>query len=223
MVTLIDEEIGRIINKLNESGEYENTLIVFTSDHGDYLGNHGFLYKEFPAFEEVYNVPYIVKSSGDNSLKSRSDALISHVDFAATALGYAGIPVPTEMEGTDQKDVILGLKPSVRSALVIENRPVETGFYKWMLVTGTHKLVVYLDSENGELYNLKDDSHQYRNLWNDSEYRDLKQKLCYQLMARQRRNEDSEDTGGLSTSECLKAISNSMHAEEPVQKRTSFS
>lgn len=226
MVKLIDEEIGRIIKKLKESGEYENTLIVFTTDHGDYLGNHGFVYKGFPAFEEVYNVPYIVKSPGEKAPNHRSEALISHVDFAATALGFAEIPIPGEMEGTDQKDVILGLKQSVRSALIIENRPVEKGFYQQMLVTGTHKLVVYLDSEDGELYKLQEDPDQYCNLWNDSSCRDLKQKLCYQLMNRQGLEGDLEETGdtsGLSISECLKSISNSMHAEEPVQKRTSFS
>lgn len=217
MVKLIDEEIGTIIDKLKENGVYENTLIVFTSDHGDYLGNHGFVYKGFPAFEEVYNVPYIAKTPGDRVPNERSNALVSHVDFAATALGFADIPVPTEMEGIDQKDVFLGTSQSVRTAAIIENRPVEKGFYQKMIVTKTHKLVVYLDSEDGELYNLKDDPHQYRNLWNESVSQDLKKDLCNQLVGYKDRVLDFD------ISDCLKSITESMYAEEPVQRRTSYS
>ncbi len=63
MVQLMDEEIGKIIACLKAEDLYDNTIIIFTTDHGDYIGNHGFRGKGFPSYEEVYNIPFLVKNS----------------------------------------------------------------------------------------------------------------------------------------------------------------
>jgi arylsulfatase A-like enzyme len=99
MVALMDEETGRIIQVLRESNLYENTLIIFTADHGDYLGNHGFRGKGLPAFEEVYNLPFIVKNPRQNNAGWRSEALIGSVDLAPSFLDAAGAAIPSEMQG----------------------------------------------------------------------------------------------------------------------------
>lgn len=222
MVKLMDEEIGRIIEKLKALGLYENTLIVFSTDHGDYLGNHGFVYKGHPAFEEVYNVPYIIKNPGQHCAGTRSDALISHVDFAETVLSFAGVQAPESMQGEDQRAVFLGEKPTLREALIIENRPVQNKFYQQMIVTDQYKLVVYMDSEQGELYDLKADHDQYDNLWDKDAFKEVKLSLCVQLLKRLGAREVAAESCE-NISACLAAFTAFMHAEEPVQERTSFS
>jgi len=223
MVKLVDEEIEKIINKLKELGIYDNTLIVFTTDHGDYLGNHGFLYKGFPSYEEVYNVPYIVKNVAQANQGSRSGALISHVDFAGTVLSAAGIEIPAEMDSINQMPVFKGEKESIRTAVVIENRPIECGFYQHMLVTDNYKVVAYMDSKEGELFDLANDPNQYNNLWNDTKYNSLKQDLLNQLLNRLVLPKYKKSISDLPIDSCLEAISKKMHEEEPVQRRTSFS
>jgi uncharacterized sulfatase len=214
MSKLIDEEIVRIISALKEKKIYENTLIIFTTDHGDYLGNHGFVYKGFPAYEEVFNVPLIVKPSGKPRFTGRSKALFSHVDIAETILDAAGLPIPDVMDGRSQLEVLTGSKSSINREIFIENRPVEKGFYQKMIVTDRYKMVVYQDSYDGELYDLIDDPNQYENLWADTGFQDVLCELAARLTGKEY---------GKNLKKYLDFITALMHAEEPVQKRTSFS
>lgn len=211
MVKLMDEEIEKILNTLRRKGLYDDTLILFTTDHGDYLGNHGFVYKGFPAFEEVYNVPLVVKPPRECA-QSRSDALFSHIDIAPTVLDYAGIPAGHAMDGVSQR-CALEHNTAARTSLPIENRLVTEGFYQKMLVTQRYKLVMYQDSTEGELYDLQTDRDQYRNLWEDPAYSGVKLDLLRQLSGR-----DAQ-----TPQQALEAIWQQMHAEEPVQIRTSYS
>ena len=216
MVKLMDEEIGKIIRILKETGEYDNTLILFTTDHGDYLGNHGFLYKGFPAFEEVYNVPMIVKLPDGRCGGRRMGALVSHIDIAPTILEAAGIEPCGEMDGVSQWKLWNQETEEKREYVMVENRPVTRGFYQKMIITEQYKLVVYMDSEDGELYDLKNDRNQYRNLWDEKEYGTLKETLLRKIAGRE---ETEEETCG----ELLQRIWKTMQEEEPVQERTSYS
>lgn len=225
MVKLIDEEVGRIIQELKRKGMYDDTFIVFTTDHGDTLGNHGFVYKGFPAYEEVYNVPFIIKDilqdipheDNHEAIKdgiTRSSALMSHVDVASTILSAAGITVPSDMDGCNQLQVVRGERESVRDEVYIENRLVKSGFYQKMIVTQEYKLVMYMDSLEGELYDLSIDRNQYVNLWDQVEWDSIKNQLLNRLAKTQIQH------GNL---ECLNIISEQMHNEEQVQDRKSFS
>lgn len=222
MVALMDEEIGRVVKTLKENNLYENTLIVFTSDLGDYLGNHGFHSKGFPAFEEVYNVPFVVKNPGGKGSGGRSQALVGTVDLAPTFLGAAGVPIPREMQGMSECGVFSGAEPRARNSFLIENRAVEKGFYQKMMVTDRYKLVAYMDQEYGELYDLKNDPNQYGNLWGSAAHRELQRSLLAQICS------ESGDCGKVkpeqaSLKELLALMTSQIRAEGPVQPRTSYS
>ncbi len=222
MVTLMDEEIGRIIGALKDAGLYDNTLIIYTTDHGDYLGNHGFRSKGFPAFEEVYNLPFVVKNPAQRNAGTRSSALISSLDIAPTILETIGLPVPLSMQGAGQRSVCEGASEAARDSFLIENRAVQKGFYQKMLVTDTYKIVAYMDEQYGELYDMMNDPNQYDNLWNSAAHGELKQTLLARLCeeAGDCRSIRLEDAG---VDELLSLMSWQMHSEEPVQPRTSYS
>ncbi|MCP5112910.1 MAG: sulfatase-like hydrolase/transferase [bacterium] len=222
MVTLMDEEIGRMIAALKEYGLFDNTLVIFTTDHGEYLGNHGFRGKGFPAYEEVYNVPFIVKNPGQMNAGERSHALVGTLDIAPTALAAAGEPIPEGMQGVDQGEVFAGQQKAARESYQIEDRAVQTGFYQKMLVTDQHKIVVYMDEEYGELYDLGADPDQYNNLWDSQANSELKHALLEQL-CRSAGGPEDDGVGGFTAGQLLARITEQMKAEEPVQPRTSYS
>ncbi len=222
MVSLMDEEIGRIIKTLKENNLYENTLIVFTSDHGDYLGNHGFHGKGFPAFEEVYNVPLVVKNPAQKGAGTRSQSIIGTLDLAPTFLDAAGVAIPREMQGVSECGVFSGSKGCARDSFLIENRAVEKRFYQKMMVTDRYKLVAYMDEEYGELYDLKNDPNQYDNLWGSPGHREVQHSLLAQICL------ESGDCSKVnpekaSIRELLALMTNQIRAEGPVQPRTSYS
>lgn len=228
MMKLMDEEIGKVLDKLKELGIYDNTMIIFTTDHGDYLGNHGYVYKGFPAFEEVYNVPLIIKNVNQKNGGTKTDALCSLVDIAPTILETAGKTAIESMHGISQVSVLAGRSRLVREFVIIENRPVREQFYQRMIVTDRYKLVAYMDSIQGELYDLLEDKNQYLNLWDNPQYEYTKKKLLECLF----RYYDSarDEMSACRTAECrwnetelLLRIWEQMHSEEPVQERTCYS
>ena len=222
MVQLMDEEIGKIIAYLKAEDLYDNTLIIFTTDHGDYIGNHGFRGKGFPSYEEVYNIPFLVKNAQQVNQGKRCSALLNTVDISPTILDMGGIEVPSEMEGISQKAVLEGSVDQIRTALIIENRAVEKGFYQKMIVSDRYKAVYYYGQSYGELYDLSQDRDQYHNLWDDPAYDGLKRDMLYQLYEK---NVSQEPKHGVQYDipELLLMLDRQIDGEGPVQKRTSFS
>jgi arylsulfatase A-like enzyme len=107
MVTAVDEQVGRLTAALDRWGLGENTILAFSSDHGDMLGSHGEVLKRKP-WEESVRVPGIVRWPGRIKAGRRETALWSHVDFAPTLLGLCGIRPGTRLAGSDLSDVLLG-------------------------------------------------------------------------------------------------------------------
>ena len=147
------------------------------------LGNHGFFHKGFPSYEDVWNVPFVAKPSGNGPVGVRTDALLNTVDIAPTVLVAAGLSVPELMQGVDQSALLRGETATVRSRTMLENQSVHKGFFQKMLVTDTHKLVVYMDEPWRELFDLKADPNQYVNLWDSPEHQPLKAELIMDLMS----------------------------------------
>jgi uncharacterized sulfatase len=220
MVTLLDEEVGRIIAALKARGLYDDTLILYTTDHGDTLGNHGFVGKGFPAYEEVYNIPLIVKpAAGQGRRAVRSAALCGLTDLVPTVLDVNGLDVPEAMQGRSLGDELRGVAGSGRPGYIIENRLVETGFCQRMLVTERYKLVVYQDAPLHELYDLAADRDQYVNLWRSAAHRVQRTHMLREMI----RFYDADDSGAGDEESLLRRIAEKMRAEGPLQPRTSFS
>lgn len=182
MISLMDKYIGKILDKLDELGLTGNTLVVFTSDHGHFFGQHGLIAKGPFHYEDMIKVPFIVRYPGKIPAGERSEALQSLVDLAPTFLNIAGIEVPRTMTGMDQSDVWFGRKERVRDHVIVENRHEPTTIHVKTYVNQRYKITVYYNHDYGELFDLQEDPHEINNLWQKSEYAELKADLIMKLL-----------------------------------------
>lgn len=173
MVSLMDHHIGRILDALNERGLAENTLVVFTSDHGDYLGNHGMWGKGLPAYEDMQRVPFIVRHPQCKTAGLHSKALQSLVDMEASFLSIAGLIPRPGSQGVDQTKAWMDANQKARDWVMLEFHPAESSYCQHTFVEDRYKLVLYGNRDYGELYDLHDDPHQLHNLYNEPNYREL--------------------------------------------------
>ncbi|MBD3183432.1 sulfatase-like hydrolase/transferase [Candidatus Poribacteria bacterium] len=175
VITFIDSEIGRIINSLKDTGYYDNTIIVFASDHGDMLGGHGLITKGIGTpYEEVYNVPLVMKVPGMNPIGEDQNTVVSNVDIAPTVLDLCGIKPMEDAQGKSFKSALEGnAEPEDWQDAYGEffgQRFVYTQRIVW------HENWKYIFSPGGidELYNLADDPHEVVNLAYDPDHKDTK-------------------------------------------------
>lgn len=182
MVSLMDHHIGRILRAIDERGEAENTLVVFSSDHGDLLGDHGLWWKSLVAYDESIRVPLLARLPRRIPAGTRVASLQSLLDLFPTFCRFAGVPAPLECEGLDQSAIWTGESSAARDTVVIEERPYDTDWNERIIVTDTHKLVYYAGRDEGELYDLAKDPHHVRNLWTDAEHAGLKESLIRRIL-----------------------------------------
>ncbi len=182
MISFMDREIGRILDTLDRLGIAENTLVVFSTDHGHFLGQHGLIAKGPFHYEDLLKVPFIVRQPGKVPGNKVSTALQGLVDLAPTFLAASGLPVPGRMQGVNQWDVWTGRKDKVREDVVIEFRHQPTTVHMRTYVTDRYKLTVYRDKPFGELFDLQEDPGELRNLWDVPAARDIKLQLMQQSL-----------------------------------------
>ncbi len=181
MVELIDDQVGRMLDALNETGQRENTIVLFMSDHGEMLGDHG-LYLKGPYFyDELVHVPLIVSLPERFRAGLRSDALVELVDLPPTLLEAVGLDVPQAMQGRSLLPILTGqADPSEhRQAVYSEyyNAWTHHRCYGTMLRTRHEKIVVYHGVDWGELYDLQADPDEFHNLWDDPTRASMKTRL----------------------------------------------
>ncbi|MEF2071111.1 sulfatase family protein [Consotaella aegiceratis] len=177
MISFIDQEVGRLLDTLDGLGIADNTLVIFTTDHGHFLGQHGLVAKGPFHYEDMLRVPMIVRWPGVVPAGQVSDALQSLVDFAPTILDAAGLPVPGAMQGVSQMPCWRGDVASVRDFALCENRHNPDMPHVMSYITERYKLTVYRRGEWGELFDLVADSGELHNLWAEPEHQALKQEL----------------------------------------------
>ena len=196
MISLFDHHIGRILGALEATGLRGNTVVVFVSDHGDLMGDHGLINKGPFHFDGLLKVPFLWSWPGQFGAGVATDALASHLDFAPTILDLAGVPIPEgpvplkpEAErmpppwpGLSLLPVLRGEEPSVRDSVVIENDEDYLGLRLRTLVTDRHQLTIYSGAEYGELFDLDEDPGQVRNLWNSAAHRAVRDSLHHWLL-----------------------------------------
>jgi arylsulfatase len=179
MIELIDHELGRIIHVLKQTGQYENTIIVFTSDHGELLGDHGLIYKGCRFFEGLVHVPLIISWPGHFQKGLRSNALVELVDLPETLLEATGVATPDFMQGKSLLPILTGkANPDFHKPYVISEYNDAVGgpdaTHGSMYFDGRYKIIVYHGHEVGEIYDLKTDPGEFANLWDNPEFKDLK-------------------------------------------------
>jgi len=103
----IDDNVGRILACLEHTGQLDNTIVIYLSDHGDFMGSHGRLFKERPE-QEAVNIPLIVRHPATMSPGRTSDAIVSGIDIMPTVLALLDLPIPDSVEGTDLSSTFRG-------------------------------------------------------------------------------------------------------------------
>jgi len=185
-IELIDDQVGRLLDELDATGQRENTLIIFTSDHGEMLGDHGLRLKGCRFYEGAVHVPLIISWPGRVRQDVHSRALVELVDLVPTLLEATGQPVPDDVQGRSLLPILGGESdPNVHREFVrceyhdALDRPFAS--HANMLRNDRFKLVLYHGHEIGELYDLEHDPHEYENLWGRPEVAALQAELTKQL------------------------------------------
>lgn len=177
MISLMDKYIGKILDKVDELGLADNTVIVFTTDHGHFYGHHGLIAKGAFHYEDMIKVPFIVRYPGKVPAGRISDSMQSLVDLAPTFLNMVDITVPRSMTGLVQSDAWYGNKDRIRNHIICENHHDPTTVNLKTYVDDRYKLTVYYNHTYGELYDLKEDPNEVNNLWDNPDYEALKSDL----------------------------------------------
>ena len=224
-ITALDEQLGRLLDALKELHLDEDTIVVFTSDHGDMLWSQGTTKKEQP-WEESIRIPLIIRWKGRVPSGRRCDALISTVDFAPTLLGLMGLEVPRYMEGRDLSHIVLGKEgPEPESIFltepVIVDQGLRQGIREWRGVrTKRYTYARWADGEGWLLYDNEADPYQLENLIDSPELSPLRRELEYVLRGWLERTGDpclpwEENIRNLGLSELWNARERELHPEDP--------
>jgi len=188
MITMIDESIGSILAELDRLGMTEDTIIVFTSDHGDMFGDHGVMLKGAMHYEGCTRVPLLVHTPG--GLAGTSNSLISSLDIGPTLLKLAGLDSFYGMQGIDASELLIDPTLTIRDQLLIEedqlNDILRVGSALRMrtLITQESRLTIYDGYEGIELFDLKNDPNEMENLQtaNSTLRKQMMERLTYELV-----------------------------------------
>jgi len=187
MVSLVDAEVGRLLDVLDREGLAENTLVVFTSDHGELLGDHQMLLKGPMMFDCSVRVPLILRWPGRFPAGVVREELVEWIDLAPTLLEVADVPPLPRGQGSSLVPLARGEELARKDWALSEYRnsghPYDPAVHTTMLRTGDWKLVVHHGApsterkRDGELYDLALDPDELVNLWNDEASGDVRRRL----------------------------------------------
>jgi arylsulfatase len=185
-IEFVDYNLGKVLDALDKSGQRDNTLIVFTADHGESMGDHGYTHKGCRFYEGLSHVPLILSWPARFRKGLRSDALVELTDILPTMLESLSLPLPDYLHGRSLYRIAAGeARPGSHREFVRAeyhdalDMPDHT--HANMLRERRYKLVHYHGHPLGELYDLEEDPHEFRNLWADPGHRPVRQRLTDQL------------------------------------------
>lgn len=192
----VDESVGRVLDWLKKSGLDKNTIVVYTSDQGFYLGEHGWFDKRF-MFEQSYRTPLLITWPGTIRPGSVNTDLVSNLDFAETFLDAAGVKVPSDMQGVSMVPILKGKTPADWR---------KTHYYEYYEYPGVHKVKrhygvsteryklihYYYDIDEWELYDRVADPDEMKNVYNDPAYTKVREEMKKNLLEAEKKYGDSE-------------------------------
>ena len=204
MIAQVDDQLARILDCLDATGQRDSTLVIFTSDHGETLGDHGLLYKGCRFYEGLVRVPLIFRWPGQVQAGVQSDALVELLDKTSTIVDVARADGLDELQGRSLWPLLAGeVSPETHRDFVrseyydaldpvfigsgspdtpasdpgLPDRDIGVGTYGTMYRDRRHKLVVYHGHEIGELFDLESDPWEFENLWDDAGSAEIKSRL----------------------------------------------
>ena len=180
--TAMDDLLGQTLGALDATGQADDTLVIFMSDHGDYCGSHGLYMKGVPAFREAYHVPCIARWPSGIAQPGRAvDQFVSMADFAPTFCQVAGARMREDYTGCSLTPFFRNEAPADwRDTMYTQFQGVELYYTQRVTWTKDHKYV-YNGFDFDELYDLQADPHETRNLAADPAYEEVKHELCRRM------------------------------------------
>lgn len=189
VVAAVDENVGRLLDWLDESGLAENTIVIYSSDQGFFLGEHGWSDKRL-MYEEAFHMPFIIRWPGHIKAGQRIDAMIQNIDYAPTFLDVAELSIPADMQGKSLVPLFKGTVPrGWRDAVYYHY--YQNNAYNLPKIEGVrndrYKLIRYYDhlksdlGEQWELFDLENDPKELKSEYNNPEYRTIRKRLMREL------------------------------------------
>ena len=185
-VASIDENIGRVLDYLDQEGLSENTIVIYTSDQGFYLGEHGWYDKRF-MYEESLRMPLVMRFPKEVPPGLKLDHMVLNLDFAPTILDYARVEIPVDMQGASLRPMSSGDPVSDwRESIYYHYYEYPHGWHKvkrhYGVRTDKYKLIhFYHDIDAWELFDLQADPNELNNVVDDTAYRDIREQLEMEL------------------------------------------
>ncbi|MBK9139308.1 MAG: sulfatase [Verrucomicrobia bacterium] len=195
-IASVDDNVGRVLDYLDTHGLRENTLVIYTSDQGFFLGDHGWYDKRF-MYEECLRMPFIARLPGVIPPGSAQSAIALNVDFAPTFLELAGVPVPADMQGRSLVPILKGTRPADWRTSMYYRYYHDPGHHNtrahYGVRTETHKLIHFWKKDQWECYDLVKDPLELRNVYNDPAYAATVAALKAELARLKREVEDRDE------------------------------
>lgn len=190
----VDDGVGEVLDYLKANGLEQNTIVVYTSDQGFFLGEHGWYDKRF-MYEESLRTPLLIRYPEEIKAGTVCDKMVQNIDFAATFLDYAGIKIPKDIQGESFRKVVSGKSDKWRKAIYYhyyEYPKPRLVMPNYGIRTERYKLIRYYGEINEwELYDLEKDPREMRSVYDDPAYAKVKAQLHKQLIALQKKYKDT--------------------------------
>jgi len=198
-VKSVDDNVGRLLDYLDETALAENTIVVYTSDQGFYLGDHGWFDKRF-MYEESLRMPLLVRYPKEIRAGAKNNDIVLNLDFGATFLDFAGVPTPDEMQGESFRGILRGKTPkNWRKSMYYhyyEYPAVHMVKRHYGVRTKRYKLIhFYNDIDAWELYDLKKDPNELNNVNDNPAYAKKVKKIKAELKRLQKKYKETELAG----------------------------
>ena len=195
-ISSVDDNVGRLLDYLEETDLDQNTMIIYTSDQGFYLGEHGWFDKRF-IYDESFKTPLLIQWPGHIAPGSTNDEMVQNLDFAQTLLEVADIKAPEDMQGESLLSLLKGEDTWTREAVYYhyyEYPAVHMVKRHYGIVSKTYKLVhFYYDVDEWELYDRLKDPSELHNIYDDPAYASIVTQLKLELKAMRIKYQDSEE------------------------------
>ena len=196
LIDLVDQNVGRVLKTLLETGLEQDTVVVFAADHGEALGDHWMWGKGPYHYDGVVRVPLLIRWPGHSEAGYKHEGVVSYVDVAPTILEIAGLPIPVgptppvpeapnaphPWPGRSLAPLLTGADRYADTTALIEGDEDYLGFRMRTLVTRRYRLTAYSGQAYGELFDLQEDPNEFHNLWDVSSRRTLRDDLRIQLL-----------------------------------------
>lgn len=183
-IASVDDNIGRLLDYLDESGLAENTIVIYSSDQGFYLGEHGWFDKRW-MYEESLHMPLIVKWPEATIPGSVNTDMVQNIDFAETFLEIAGLPIPGEMQGRSLVPILKGSTPDDWRKSIYYHYYEYPGAHMVQKHNGVrtdrYKLINYYELGEKELFDLETDPDEMKSVYNDPKYAEIQTRLENEL------------------------------------------